>query len=123
MSLAKELGLEDFAWAATKESAQKEAPRVVEALARAAELIAESRVEQHRLEAGHRHWRSVTMADILARHPKTSEWKARSEAEATVQQRTWQDEIAEVVERVQTLEGYQTALLAKRDFIVAILAA
>lgn len=122
MSLFDELELGKVAWAKTRQGCLDEMPRVVEALAKIAALIGETTGEHSASEAAFRHWRSICMAAELGRNMKLSEWKARVDAESSVTFVEKHTDIANNLDRLEKLKGYQVALLAKRDFIVAALA-
>ena len=122
MSLFEELELGKVAWAKTRQGCLDEMPKVVEALAKVAALIGEAVAEHAASEAAFRHWRSIAMATELGRNMKLSEWKARVDAESSATFVQLHTDIADNLNRSEKLKGYQVALLAKRDFIIAALA-
>jgi len=122
MGLADELGIERYGWIGGRTAIEQEIPRVVAALARVAELLAEATADAVSAEAEYRHWKAIATSDQIARERAIPEWKARASVEASIPYRDHHRSIAEATERLELIKGFQVALLCKRDFITALLA-
>lgn len=121
--LAELFGLHDRDWASSDAQIKQAAMSVAPSLARVAELIGEASGDLIDCEASFKHWRAASKAHFFAENRKATEWKASAETESDPAFMLHHGRIAKATERLETLQAFQVALLAKRDLVVAILAA